>query len=332
MKSKSLRTFFFMVLALMLLICVNGRSPALAEDFPSKPISIIVAWAPGSGTDIGARILASIAPRYFDVPVNVHNITGGGGTIGTRHVAKAIPDGHTLLFGWGGGEHTTAPYLRKVPFDTLKDFVPIILVTHMPPVIVAKKEAPFNSIEELIKVAKGNPPGKLKYGASGTGTGTDLVPVVLGIKAGVKFTSVPFTGSGPTVSAVVGGHVDFGSVPIGAAASLVEAGDLKALAISSAERFPSAKEIPTFRELGYDITLDSLKGLAAPAGTPKDRIAILHDKFKKCLDDKQMKKLMSSMMLDIMYEGPDQYRATVERLIKDYGEILKKIGLVKSEG
>jgi len=310
---------------LISIMFING---GVAKEFPTKPISLIVCWAPGSGTDIGARILTSIAPRYFEVPVVVYNKVGGGGTIGTRYVANAKPDGYTLLYGYGGGEHLLAPHLRAVPFNVLEDFEPIILVTSMPPVIVARADSPFETLDEIIKYAREHP-GELKYGASGTGTTTDLAPVMLGLKAGVKFTGVPFKGSGPTVAAVMGGHVELGSVPIAAAASLLEAGKLKAFAIAAPKRFPAIPDIPTFKELGYDVAVESLKGIAAPKGTPKEIIKKLHDRFKKCLDDPQMKKLMHSVQLDIVYQGPEEYRRTIRDYYFTYGEILKKMGLAK---
>ena len=323
----SKRTIRFIGLLSIMLFSLMAVGAVSAEDkFPSKPIELIVPWNPGGAADLAARIVATIAPKYFSVPFTVHNKPGGGGVLATRYAAKARPDGYTLLAGYGGGEHLSTPHIRKVPFDTLKDFAPICMIANVPMVVTVRADSPFKTAKDLVAYAKKNP-GKIKYGASGIGSSTDLTMIMLGYKAGVKFTAVPFKGGSASLAALMGGHVDVASTGLSGSAALLDAGKVRALGLSAPKRSVNYKEIPTFIEQGYEVEVISPKGLAAPVGTPPERIKKLGELFAKVMKDPKMTKLLAAVGLEPGYQPADEFKVTIARYYKEYGDALEKMGL-----
>lgn len=316
------------VLAVVLMCSIVVATASIAGEFPDKPISLIVTWNPGGSADLTARIVSTIAPKYFPVPLTVHNKAGGGGSLGTREVARAKPDGYTLLAGYGGGEHISTPHIRKVPFDTLKDFAPICMIANVPIVVTVRADSPFKTVKDLVEFAKNNP-GKIKYGASGIGSTTDLTMIMLGYKAGVKFTSVPFKGGSPTMAALVGGHIDVASSGLSGAAALIEAGKVRAIGLSAPRRSVTFDKIPTFIEQGYQVEVISPKGLAAPAGTPPEVLKKLEELFAKVMKDKKTINLLASVGLEPGYQPAAEFGATIKRYYEDYGAALESMGLKK---
>ena len=316
-------------LMVMLLLGLFAAGVVVAADkFPNKPIDLIVPWSPGGSADLTARIVATIAAKYFPVPVTVHNKAGGGGTLGTRYVARAKPDGYTLLAGYGGGEHISTPHTRKVPFHTLKDFAPICMIANVPLVVTVRADSPFKAAKDLVAYAKKNPK-KLKYAVPGMGTTGDLTMIMLSFTSGAKFTSVPFKGGGPSLAALMGGHVDLASTGLTAAAGLLEAGKLRAIGLSAPRRSVNFKDIPTFLEQGYKVEVISPKGLAAPAKTPPERVKILESLFKKVMKDKKTVNLLAAVGLEPGYQPSAEFGATIKRYYMDYGEALERVGLKK---
>jgi tripartite-type tricarboxylate transporter receptor subunit TctC len=308
------------------MVCLMVAGPVVAEEFPSKPIDLIVPWNPGGSADLTARIVATIAPKYFPVPITVHNKAGGGGALATRHVAKAKADGYTVLAGYGGGEHISTPHVRKVPFDTFKDFIPICMIANVPIVVTVKADSPFKTAKDLVDYAKKNP-GTIKYGASGIGSTTDLTMIMLGYKTEVKFTSVPFKGGSPTMAALVGGHIDVASTGLSGAAALIESGKVRAIGLSAPKRSVNFKDIPTFIEQGYNVEVISPKGLAVPAGTPPEVVATLGELFGKVMKDKKTISLLSSVGLEPGYQPAKEFGATIRRYYDEYGAALDSMGL-----
>ncbi len=240
-----------------------------ADNYPSRPITMVVAFPAAGTTDILARLIGQKLTDKFKQTVVVENRPGAGGNIGTAFVAKAAPDGYTIMMGTIGTQSINPSLYKKMPYDAAKDFVPITRAAMVPNLLVVNKDAPYNTLAEMMAYGKANP-GKLTYGSSGNGTTLHLSGELFNLMSGSKITHIPYKGSTPAVADLMGGQISmiFDNMP--SVIQQVKSGRLKALAVTSAQRNPQLPEIPTIQEVGvagYEVW--SWFGLLAPAATPK---------------------------------------------------------------
>jgi len=251
-----------------LTVCASALAQT-ADNYPNRSITMVVAFPAAGTTDILARLISQKLTEKFKQTVIVENRPGAAGNIGTAYVAKAPPDGYTIMMGTIGTQSINPSLYKKMPYDAAKDFVPITRAAMVPNLLVVNKDAPFNTFPEMMAYEKANP-GKLTYGSSGNGTTLHLSGELFNLMAGTKITHIPYKGSTPAVADLLGGQISmiFDNMP--SAIQQVKSGRLKALAVTSAQRNPQLPEIPTIQELGvtgYEVW--SWFGLLAPAATPK---------------------------------------------------------------
>lgn len=313
----------FALCALWLGLAVGS---ALAQDYPNKPIRIIAPIAPGGSVDTAARIIADKLGPILGQPVLVENRPGASNRIGSDLVAKAAPDGYTIL--WVSNTHSIAPSMfKKMPYDAVKDFAPITLGASSPNFLVVHPSIPAKSVAELVKLAKSKP-GKLNYGVSGLGEMPHLNGELFKGIAGIDIMVVPFKGSSLAVTALLGGHVDmaFGSV-----ASLIphiKAGAVRALAITSAKRSQLAPDVPTMVESGYpDFVSVTWNVVLAPAGTPKPIITKLNTEIIKVMRMPDVIERLAGAGLEPDPTTPEETADIIKKEIVRWGKVVKDAGI-----
>ena len=255
----------------------SARRAAAAWE-PERPIQLIVGFAPGGGADLAARAIAEAAGRAFPTPLIVVNRPGAGGAIAAQQVAGLAPDGLNLLVG-GGSESISLPAFRDLPYDPKRAFRAVIRLTRQPLLIVARRGGPFADLRTVAEAAR-RAPGTVPHASSGQGSVYHAVFVLLSQAAGVEFLHVPFTGGAPSLQALLSGTVELAVLAPEEMAGLAQAGDVRPLAVASAERLAGFADVPTLRELGWDVVIENMKGLCAPAGLPDPVYATLHDRFR----------------------------------------------------
>lgn len=312
--------------ALSLILVVAVAGPALSGAFPSRPINIVVPYSAGGGTDLQARALASVADQYFGQPVVVSTKPGGGGAVGTAYVAKSRPNGYTLLYAVPAVT-VIKPFMTQTPYK-FEDLEPVIRVNDSPRVLVAHKETPWNSLEELIDYAKKHP-GEIKYASSGPGTTTHIAIEGFAYAAGIKLTHVPFKGCAKAITGLLGKHVSlFGSIP-SESFQYLKTGDMKAIAVFTEERLQEIPDVPTLKEKGIDFSDSSTRALFIPKDTPADIKNALHDGFKKTLEDKSFRAMFKKLSEPVSYMDGTAFQDILTKQQAFYGEVLEKVGLKK---
>jgi tripartite-type tricarboxylate transporter receptor subunit TctC len=291
---------FFAVLFVLSFIAVM---PGQAADFPTKEVQIIIPWAAGGATDLIFRALAATSGKYLGKPVVVVNKPGGGGAVGYTEGMKAAPDGYTLTA--AVTPMTILPHQVTTAF-TYKNFEPILNVVSDPSMFLIRSDAPWKSLKEFLDYAKQNPE-MITVGNSGAGGGVHLVALAFEKAAGVKFNHIPFSGGGPSVTALLGGHVNAVSVSPPEGIPQVQAGKLKIIALFAEKRLAMFPDVPTVKEQGINFAMGMWRGLAAPKGTPPDIIKKLHDAFKQGMDDPVLKKNAADMAVNLDYLGPEAF-------------------------
>lgn len=322
MQRRRLLKLTYMAVAALLAL---GFMPALsaAGEFPSKPVTVYVGYSPGGGTDVIARAVAGVAPEFLNnQPLIIINKTGAAGTIAANTVAKAKPDGYTLLVA-GGSETTSVGHHRKLPYHPINDFDPVIRFVRMRIIINTRVDAPWKDLHEFVQYAKKNP-GKYSFASAGFGSLYHSTMLVVAKKAGIKLKHVPYKGGAPGMAALMGGHVDIALSSPDEARALAEAKKIRSLALTSLERYPGYPEIPTLKELGYDIYLENMKGFVVPKGTPPERIKFLHDAFLKVYNHRAFVKLAKRLKLERAYLNPEDFRKELQRMYEQIGVTLGK--------
>ncbi len=298
-----------------------------AADYPTKPIQLIIPFAPGGGADITGRLVAEKVSSLLGQSVVAVNRAGGGGTIATYTVLAAPADGYTILV--IQPPHISAPFLTKgVTFNILKDFTTFNLSVTSPSVVVVRKEAPWQTLEEFIAEAKKNP-GKLTYSTPGYGSTEHFVGEIFKIRTGIDITQIPMEGTAPSVTAVLGGHINITFPHMGVASRYLKAGNLRGLAVNDKQRLKDFPEIPTTAEKGYpDLITATWGGFAVRAETPKEIVQILERVFKEALNDKDLTdKFVKTgwIVQNLDAKGAEEF------LAKDYqrkSEVAKSIHMV----
>ena len=315
----------FPLFALAALALMSMPSNKALAAYPDRVIKIAVPFAPGGGTDVVARTLAQDMGKDLGVTILIENKPGAGTIIGTQAVATSRPDGYTLLM--GTFSHAVNPSLNtKLPYDPHRDFAAVALVARSFNVVVVNPKSPIKSIADLIAAAKAAP-GKLSYGTFGTGTSAHLAGELFKDMAKVDLTTVPYKGAAPAITDLIGGQIDVMFTTVASAASLVENGQLRAIAVTSAERSPAFPQLPTVNEAGVPgYTAESWYGLFAPAGTPSDVIARLNKAAAAAVQSEAFKKLGVNEGLVVIARPPEELDRYVRgeeerwrRVIRDAG-------------
>jgi tripartite-type tricarboxylate transporter receptor subunit TctC len=300
--------------------------PAQA-DYPDRPIRIVVPFAPGGGTDLIARTMSITMQQDLGQPVVIDNRSGAATIIGTDYVAKSAPDGYTLVMATVA--HAVNPSLQaKLPYDTDKAFAPVMLVGRSPNVLVVRTDSPYKSVADILAAARKNP-GKLSFASQGSGTSAHLAGELFKSLGKVSMTHIPYRGAGPALTDVMAGQVDMMFATASAVGSFVEGGKLRALAVTTAERSPSASlsQVPTVAESGLPgYVADSWYGLFVPAGTPAAVIERLNAAAKKAVSTEAFRKRVESEGLVISAGSPDDFGKYVR------GEELRWQKVIKSAG
>jgi tripartite-type tricarboxylate transporter receptor subunit TctC len=313
--------------AVLTLFALTGTSEgAPAQTYPDKPIRLVVPFPAGGTTDILARAVGQKLGEHLGQQVVVDNKPGAGGNIGSDIVAKSAPDGYTLVMGTVGTHAINASLYKKMPYDHIKDFVPVSLVALVPNILVVHPSVPANSVKELIAYAKANP-GKLNFASSGNGTSIHLSGELFKTTAGVEMTHVPYKGSAPAVTDLLGGQVQlmFDNMP--SALPHVKAGKLKALGVTTAKRFPAAPDIPAIAEAGVPgYEASSWFGVLAPAGTPKEIVNKLSSEIAKILQTPEIKERLLSQGAEPVGNTPDQFAAFIKAETAKWAKVVKESG------
>ncbi|MCU4122187.1 Bug family tripartite tricarboxylate transporter substrate binding protein [Variovorax sp. N23] len=294
--------------------------------FPSKPITIIVPFSAGGTTDILARVVGQSMSTDLGQPVVIDNRAGAGGNIGGQAAARATADGYTIFMGTVGTHAINQALYKKMPFDPIKDFAPLSRVAMVPNLLVANPSQPYKNVKELIAYAKANP-GKINFGSSGSGSSIHLSGELFKQMAGVDMQHVPYRGSAPAVSDLLGGQISimFDNMP--SAIAHVKGGKLRALAVTTAKRSPALPDVPTIAESGvpgYEAT--SWFGLLAPAGTPAPVIAKLNASILKALANPEVKKKLAEQGAEAAGEKPEQFAAFIVSETAKWGKVVKESG------
>ena len=308
---------------MLLTLACGLAAPGFAQQFPAKEVQIIIPYAPGGATDLVFRALAASTQKYLGKAVVVVNRAGGGGAVGFTEVAQAKPDGYTLVSIIT--PVTILPHQVKTAF-TYQSFAPIINVVQDPAMLQVRADAPWKTLDEFLGYARANP-GMITVGNSGAGGGVHLIALAFEKAAGVKLNHIPFAGGGPSVTALLGGHVHAVSVSPPEGIAHVKGGKLRIMALFSESRMADFPAVPTVREQGINFSMGQWRGLAAPKGTPPEVIRVLHDAFKKGMEDPAFIKNAADMSVALAYIGPAEFgklmAADHERYAKLVAEIKK---------
>ena len=300
--------------------------PAGASDFPSKPITFICPWPAGGATDVSMRVLSEVAGKYLGQQVIVDNKPGASGTVGVAAMAAtAKPDGYTI-----GQISVTVlrfPHMLKVSYDPLKDFTYIIQISGWTFGVVVKSDSPWKTWNDFISYAKANP-GKVTYATPGAGSTCHLVMEKIAQKEGIKWIQVPMKGGGESTPAVLGGHVTATADSSGWAPQ-VDAGLLRVLVTWGNQRTKRWPEVPTLKELGYGIVANSPWGIAGPKGMDPKAVKVLHDAFKKAMDDPAFQKIYDKYDIESFYLNSEDYTKYARELSEEEREMVELVGLKK---
>ncbi len=313
---------------LMLLTLAAMVTPvSAAEQFPTRPIRVIVPYAPGGNVDISARIIAPPLGEVLGQTVVVDNRPGAGGNLGASLVAKATPDGYTLLVGSSGPLSVNPVIFKNLLYDTLKDFAPISTVQAVPLVVLAGPKSNINSIADVITAAKARP-GKLTMASAGAGTTNHFAIELFAHMANVKLLHVPYKGSGPALSELLGGQVETMIDQLAASIGYVRDGRLKVLAVTTQQRAAALPNVPTLEELGYKgYQAATLLGLLAPAGTPRPVVGKLNAAVRKIMDNNAVAERFRGLGANPGASSPEEFTTRIRDELEQWRTLVKQLNL-----
>ena len=300
--------------------------PVSAQNYPNKPVQVVLAFTPGSAVDIVGRIVTAKLSEMWGQPVVNDNKSGAGGSIGTAAVARAAPDGYTLLV--TSNAHTVNPAIfAHLPYDTLKDFVDIVPFTEQPNVMVVNADAPYKTLGDLLSAIKAKP-GAMNIGHAGIGSGTHLSTEKWIAAANIKVTEVPFKGTPEVVAAILSHNVDGYWCPISACLSQTKGGKLRPLAVTTAKRNPTMPEVPTMAEAGVKNGESALwVAMWGPAGMPAEIVNKINADTRRALHDPGVKSKLQALGNDTMDMSPQDFAKLVRSEMEDYSKVLKAAGI-----
>ena len=308
------------------LLLAAATTHALAQTYPTKPVRFVAPYPAGGVNDIVARLIGQRMSAALGQQWVIDNRAGRGGVIGTDIVAKAPPDGYTLVHG-GMGSLTLGPFLSKVPYDPQRDFVPITLTARAPNVLAVHPSLPARSVRELIALAKARP-GELNYATSGVGSTPHLTAALFTSMAQVKMVHVPYKGGPPATTDVVAGQVPIGFAPIPSFAPHVASGRLRGLAVTSLQRSPLLAGVPTVHEAGLTgFEMSPWFGVLAPAATPPEIAAKLNGELVRVLRTPDIAQQFAAQGVEAAYSTPDEFAAVVRADLQKWGRVIAEAGI-----
>jgi tripartite-type tricarboxylate transporter receptor subunit TctC len=316
--------WFRMIAAAVAMVAAGGAASA-QSSFPSKPVRIFVPYAAGGGVDILARTLGDVVSRQWGQPVVVENRPGAGGVVASQTLVTSPPDGYTLIVVASG--HATNPFLYpKIPYDTFKDFAPISLLASSPNILLVRADSPFKTLGDMIAQARAKP-GSLSFGHAGTGTSTHLAGELLKSLARIDLNAIPYKGGAPSINDLLGGQIpmSFNNGP--ESVGQLEAGTVRALAVTTASRAPFLPDVPSMAETvpGYDTEV--WWGLLGPAGMPPDLVAKLSHDFVAALNTEPVKERLAKLGAAPIGTSPEQFDARIRADYKKWGPIIEAAGI-----
>jgi tripartite-type tricarboxylate transporter receptor subunit TctC len=300
---------------------------AVAQNFPNRTITLVIPFAPGGSTSIVGRVIADKMSELIGEKVVVDNRPGAGGTVGTKAVAKSDPDGYTIALGYTGTLAIGPSLFKNAGYDPRKDFAPIGMIGNAPNSLVVHPSFPAKTVGELIAYAKANP-GKVNFGSAGAGTASHITGEYFATSAGIKLVHVPYKGTGPALTDLLGGHIPMAFAPIPASHANVSAGMLRALAVTSTTRSGLLPDVPTIAEAalpGFDASL--YYGLVAPAGTPRPVIDKLNKTLNAALASDEVKKQLGLDGTEITPGTPEAYADFIDKDEKKWSQLVKTSGV-----
>ena len=310
----------------LLIVALTGAAGAAAQNYPARPVRLIVPSSPGGGTDISARIIAPRLSEYLGQQVVVENRPGAGTMIGGEVVARSAPDGYTLLMGISTLAINPAIY-KKVPYDALKDFAPVSQAVALPNVLVAHPSLPVKTVKELVAFARARQ-GQINFASAGLGTSPHLSMELFLSMSGLKMVHVPYKGSGPGVTDLVAGHVPLMMPNMLSALPHIKSGRLRALGVTSVKRASRASDIPTIAEAGvpgYEAV--QWYGVLAPAGTPRPVITRLHAEVVRVLQQRDIRERFLSDGAEAVGSSPEEFAAFIRAETAKWAKVIKDAGL-----
>jgi tripartite-type tricarboxylate transporter receptor subunit TctC len=314
-------------LALLTAILGACVTPTAADPFPSRIVKLVVPQTPGGATDVFARKIGQLLSEQWGQPVIVENRAGAGGVIGTEVVAKSPPDGHTLLVTYAGSQAINASLYSKIPFDSVKDFQTVATLAVTPFILIVSPKLPAKDMAEFIALARAKPEA-LTYASSGNGSVNHLIGEMIKAETGIKILHVPYRGVAPAITDVVGGQVDsaFSSVP--SVLQMVRSGNVRALAVSSAQRVAAAPEIPTIAESGLPgFDVNPWWGILAPAGTDMEIVRKINNDVGIILRTKAMVDFLAAQGAEPLISSPEQFLTLLEADVEKWAKVVKTAGV-----
>jgi tripartite-type tricarboxylate transporter receptor subunit TctC len=320
------RNFIFLALFGMISLIFAGGAPAVAAEYPAKPITFVLPMPPGGATDTVVRPLVNAAKKYLGQPIIVENKPGGGNTVGVQIVAAKPPDGYTI----GVMQRSTliAYHMGKLNFNPVDDATHIMNFSGLLQGIAVRSDAPWKTIQEFIEYARKNPES-INYGTPGTGTTAHLPVEELAMEAGIKLTHVPYNGDAGCVPAILGGHVDAISATSGAWGPLLRGGKVRVLCIYYDRRSPNFPQAPTLKEVGYNVVETCPIEIFGPKGMPKPIVETIHEAFKKALDAPEFLAVLNNLDMRVLYTDPVESERFVRQDSEHYRKLVQKLGLQK---
>lgn len=318
----------FIILFALIIPLVMLTDGAMAQTYPTKPIRLVVGFPPGGGVDIIARLISEPLSQRLGKQVVVENLSGAGGNIAATNVARAKPDGYTLLISADSSLAISAGLYHNLSYKLLTDLTGVGVVASVPNVLVVNPSVPAKSVKELIALAKAEP-GKLNFGSAGTGTTVHLAGELFKSMTGVNMAHIPYKGAAPAMTDLLGGRVQLMFDFLSASAPQIRAGKLRALAVTSSTRSPFLPDVPTVAEAGvpgYEVL--GYFGIFAPAGTPAAVIDRLNHELSVVVNQPEVKKRFAEQWLTPAMKTPTEFNDALKKEVAKWGEIIKTTGLV----
>jgi tripartite-type tricarboxylate transporter receptor subunit TctC len=322
MRLKRMLLFVSVCMFAMSVMPGNIECAGPQDTYPNGPVTMIVSWAAGGAADTSARAVAEASKRFLGQPIVVQNMAGAGGAQGAVHVAKAKPDGYTILY--TTGSMVTQPHFEDVPYKVLEDYIPVIQVGGYPTMIVVKSDSKFINFKQVVEFAKKNP-GKLNYSTSGFGSIHHLLAELLFQTAGIQLTHVPFKDLRQGVTALLGGHLELAAATPFDVVSHLDEGRVRPLGLFLGERYKGIPEIPTFKEQGYESVGFGWWGVAVPKNTPNRIVEKLHDAFKQGIANPPFTTVMNNLKTPILYLNSKDFLNRWKEDYKKYEEVAKRL-------
>ncbi|MGE4585172.1 MAG: tripartite tricarboxylate transporter substrate binding protein [Sphaerochaeta sp.] len=312
-----------LILVLALPMFANGTQEQEAKAYPSRNVRVIIPWSVGGMTDVLTRPIASYLEKEFGVPFVVENKPGGGGVVGSLEIEKAANDGYVI--GTTSMSTVSAKYVSPI-YPDIHNVDLISQVITIPATVTVNADSPFKTLQDLVDYAKAHP-GELKNSNSGTGASAHIYAAYFEAMAGIKVNHIPYPAYAEAVTALLGGHVDMTNIPLPDVAAHVDSGDLRLLAIASAERHPSYPDVPTLKELGIDAVMGNYSGFVAPKGTDPEKIRVLDEAIGRAMQDEKIRKFLIDAGYQPLYLDRNQFGAVITDAEKQLDFLVNDLGI-----